>query len=123
MKLSLDWLGQYVDLSNISPEEVAYKLTMATAEVEGVESVRRVVANIVVGEITAIEPIHTGDPDKILCYVTVNLGTETLETVCGAPNVKVGMKSPFAVPGTVIADGVLEGLNTSSYNFLYFFFN
>ncbi|MBT4483691.1 MAG: phenylalanine--tRNA ligase subunit beta, partial [Candidatus Latescibacteria bacterium] len=39
-------------------------------------------------------------------YVTVNLGSETLKTVCGAPNVMVGMKSAFAVPGTVIAEGV-----------------
>ncbi|HUT63043.1 MAG TPA: phenylalanine--tRNA ligase subunit beta, partial [Anaerolineae bacterium] len=103
MKLSYEWLRQYVDLSNLSPEEVANKLTMVTAEVEGVEPLRRTVSNITVGEITAIEPIHTGVPDKIMYYVTVNLGNETLETVCGAPNVKVGMKSAFAAPGTKIA--------------------
>lgn len=106
MKLSLNWLGQYVDLSKYSPEEVAYKLTMTTAEVDSVETLTRTVNGITVGEITEIEPIRTGDSDITMNYVTVNLGSETHKTVCGAPNVTVGMKSAFAVPGTVIAEGV-----------------
>ena len=54
MKLSLDWLGQYVDIGTFSPEDVAYKLTMATAEVEEVKALTRTVKDIVVGEITEI---------------------------------------------------------------------
>ena len=106
MKLSLDWLRQYVDIGKVSPEDVAYKLTMATAEVEDVQAINRTVKNIVVGEVTEIEPLETDENDRSINYVTVNLGSETLKTVCGAPNVMVGMKSAFAVPGTLIADGI-----------------
>lgn len=107
MKLSFEWLGQYVNLDNLSPDDVAHKLTMSTAEVEGVETLSRAVRNIVVGEITGIEPIKTGDSDKVMNYVTVNLGSEIMKTVCGAPNVMVGMKSAFAAPGTEIAGKVI----------------
>ncbi len=104
MKLSLEWLRQYVDIPGGNPREIAHKLTMATAEVEAVEVVKRTVKGIVVGEITAVESIDTGHKDKIMNYVTVDTGSQTIETVCGAPNVKVGLKSAFAAPGTVIAD-------------------
>lgn len=104
MKLSLEWLGQYVDLAGLSPKDIAYKLTMSTAEVEEVEILRRSVRGIVVGEIIGVEPIETGESGKIMQLVSVNTGVETFETVCGAPNVKLGMKSAFAAPGAVIAD-------------------
>ncbi|MFC1692681.1 phenylalanine--tRNA ligase subunit beta [Candidatus Latescibacterota bacterium] len=107
MKLSLDWLGQYVDLKGLTPEEIAYKLTMMTAEVEGVETVTRSVEGVVVGEITQIEPVETGESDTLMNYVSVDLGKEKLESVCGAPNVKIGMKSAFAVPGTEIVNGLI----------------
>ena len=106
MKLSLEWLKQYVDLPPVSPEDIAYKLTMKTAEVEGVDVLKRIVHGIIVGEIGNIEPVDTGESDKIMNYVTVNLGSKTLKTVCGAPNVKLGMRSPYAVPGTTIAEGL-----------------
>ena len=106
MKISLDWLGQYIDLTGLSQDDIAHKLTMATAEVDGVETLVRSVEGIKVGEITSIEPIDTAETDKFMNYVTVNLGTETCKTVCGAPNVMVGMKSAFAVPGTLIANGL-----------------
>ena len=43
MKISLDWISQYVDFSDVSPETVANRLTMATAEVEDVETLVRAV--------------------------------------------------------------------------------
>ncbi|MDP2983018.1 MAG: phenylalanine--tRNA ligase subunit beta [Candidatus Latescibacter sp.] len=107
MKLSLEWLGQYVDLADLSPKDIAYKLTMSTAEVEDVEILKRAVKGIIAGEIIEIEPIDTGDSGKLMQYVTVNTGAETFKTVCGAPNVKPGMKSAFAAPGAVIADNFL----------------
>ncbi len=105
MYLSLDWLSQYVDLGAVTPEDAAHDLTMATAEVEGVEPLIRAVRGVVVGKILAGEPIDTGDPDKPMRYVTVDTGNGMFETVCGAPNVAVGMKSAFAPPGTVLAGG------------------
>ena len=105
MKLSLEWLGHYVDLPDISPLDLAHRLTMATAEVEGVETLRRVVKGIVVGRIVEIEPLPAGESGKVLNYVTVDAGTATFRSVCGAPNVVLGMKSAFAAPGTTIAEG------------------
>ena len=107
MKLSLEWLKQYVDIPHLTPEKIAHRLTMATAEVEGVEVIRRSVKGIMVGEITAIEAIDTGESGRIMNYVTVNTGTDSFKTVCGAPNVKIGMKSAFAAPGISIADGFI----------------
>ncbi|MHB9029989.1 MAG: phenylalanine--tRNA ligase subunit beta [Candidatus Latescibacterota bacterium] len=104
MKLSLEWLGQYVKLPDLSPREIAHKLTMATAEVEGVETVERAVKGIVVGEIIESTPM-SGAEGKTLNIVTVNAGREVFQTVCGAPNVMKGMKSAFAAPGSKIADG------------------
>ncbi|MFA6472830.1 MAG: phenylalanine--tRNA ligase subunit beta [Candidatus Latescibacterota bacterium] len=104
MKLSLEWIGQYVDLAGLLPKDIAYKLTMSTAEVEDVEILKRAVHGIVVGEIIGIEPVDTGESGKVMQLVSVNTGAETFETVCGAPNVKIGMKSAFAGPGAVIAD-------------------
>jgi phenylalanyl-tRNA synthetase beta chain len=104
MKLSLEWLGQYVKLPDLSPREIAYKLTMATAEVEGVETIERAVRGIVVGEIMESAPMNGAD-GKTLSFVTVNTGREVFQTVCGAPNVRTGMKSAFARPGAKIADG------------------
>ncbi len=106
MKLSLDWIGQYVDLPKISPKDIAYRLTMATAEVEGVEAVTRSVRGIVAGRIVESSPLTSEDGAKTMQYVTVDTGKGVLRTVCGAPNVRVGMISAFAGPGSVIADGV-----------------
>ncbi len=106
MKLSLDWIGQYVDLPKISPKDIAYRLTMATAEVEGVETVTRSVRGIVAGRIVESVPVTSDDGAKTMQYVTVDTGKGMFRTVCGAPNVKVGMISAFAGPGAVIAGGI-----------------
>ncbi len=107
MKLSLEWLKQYVDIPNLTSKEIGHELTMATAEVESVHELKRFTEGIVVGEIVNIEPIDTKDGrhDNIN-YVTVDIGSDTYSTVCGAPNAAIGMKSSFAAPGTNIADGI-----------------
>ena len=107
MYLSFDWLSQYVDLSGITPDQAALDLTMATAEVEGVELLSRSMAGVVAGCVVAVEPIETGDPAKTLAYVTVDTGSGAFETVCGAPNVRVGMISAFAAPGTKLSAGTV----------------
>ena len=55
MKISLDWISQYVDFSDVSPETVANRLTMATAEVEGVEIVGDTLNQVIVGEVLSCE--------------------------------------------------------------------
>lgn len=105
MKLSLEWLGQYVALPALTPREIAHRVTMATAEVEGVETRNRAVRGILVAEVMEVIPMDTGESGKTLSWVTVNTGKDTFHTVCGAPNVGIGMKSAFAVPGSRIGEG------------------
>jgi len=107
VKISLDWISDFVDLSGIEPEAIADRLTLATAEVEGFEVRNRAVDGVVVGEVVSVEPIAApsgAEPDAPqLCLATVDCGKDRRVTVCGAPNVRAGMKSPFAPPGVTLA--------------------
>ncbi|MDD4268829.1 MAG: phenylalanine--tRNA ligase subunit beta [Pirellulaceae bacterium] len=106
MKISLDWISDFVDLSDLDPETIADRLTLATAEVEGFEVLRRSVEGVVAGEVLSVEAIAEGDPAAegiSLAVVQVDCGGRKYQTVCGAPNVRVGMKAPFAPPGARLA--------------------
>ncbi|MEM7479641.1 MAG: phenylalanine--tRNA ligase subunit beta [Acidobacteriota bacterium] len=102
MKLSLDWLSEFVDLADLEPSTVAEELSLRTAEVEGVEAVERAVAGVVAAEVLTCEAV-VGEPH--LARVKVNLGEREAETVCGAPNVRPGLRVAFAGPGCRLADG------------------
>jgi phenylalanyl-tRNA synthetase beta chain len=110
VKISLDWISDFVDLSGIAPETIADRLTLATAEVEGFEILHRSVAGVVIGEVVEVRPIESPSPANPqaakLTFVTVDCGEKRYQTVCGAPNVRVGMKAPFAPAGTTLAGGV-----------------
>jgi len=103
MKVPVSWLKEYVDFED-TIEGLADKLTFAGLEVEAIETIGSDFAGVVVGEVLAIEP-HP-DADKLrLC--TVNFGAgETMQVVCGAPNVAVGGKYPFAPVGTTLPCGI-----------------
>jgi len=116
MKISLNWLNDHVDLSGLDPEEVSLRLTMGSAEVEEVEELHRAVEGAVVGEVTAAEELHAEGEGKKLHLCKVACGEQTFQTVCGAPNVKVGMKAAFAPPGATLADGTtLEALELGGH--------
>ncbi len=105
MKISADWLSDYVDLAGVSPAELAERLTVRTAEVEGVETVTRAVDGLVVAEIVTAAAFDAGG--RLRYAVTVDVGGgRRFQTVCGAPNVRVGMKSAFAPAGTSLFGGV-----------------
>ncbi len=109
MKISLDWISDFVDLADIDPETIADRLTLATAEVEGVERVTRSVEGVLVGEVVSVRPVQTpgdGEGEKRLALATVDCGSTTYQTVCGAPNLRPGMKAPFAPAGVVLAEGM-----------------
>ena len=61
MFISLDWISDFVDISDVDPKVVADKLTMATAEVEGLTAITRYVDGVLVGEIVSAEPFETPD--------------------------------------------------------------
>ncbi|MFH1058634.1 MAG: phenylalanine--tRNA ligase subunit beta [Pseudomonadota bacterium] len=103
MKISLEWLGQYVDLADIDPKIIADQLTMKTAEVEGVIHTRRHLAGVITGRVKEFTPVPGSDK---LSLVTVDLGDEQVQSVCGAPNLRVGMLSAYAPVGCVLAGGM-----------------
>ncbi len=101
MKVSVNWLKEYVDIT-LSAADLAERLTMAGSEVKGIQVIGDAWENIVVGQITAINP-HP-DADR-LTLVTVDLVTEQRTVVCGAPNVSLGAKVAFAPVGAQLIDG------------------
>jgi phenylalanyl-tRNA synthetase beta chain len=101
MKVSLKWLKDYVDI-DLSPAELANKLTMAGTEVKGWQAIGGSWENVVVGQILAINPHPNADR---LTLPTVDLGTEQMTVVCGAPNLRIGDKVAFARVGAELIDG------------------
>lgn len=100
MKVSYQWLSQYVDVSGYTGEELAEKLTRSGIEVDVVENRNKGISGVVVGYVKLKEK-HP-DADKLnVCIVDVGQ-EEDLQIVCGAPNVAVGQKVPVAVIGAVL---------------------
>ncbi len=114
MFISLDWISDFVDISDIDPKVVADRLTMATAEVEGISTVTRYVDGVLVGQITAATPFQTPE-GKTRHYCDVNCGDRVYKTVCGAPNARVGLKAPFAPAGVTLGDKKIEASEVYGY--------
>lgn len=100
MKISLNWLKDFVDLSSEEPNQLALKFTMASAEIEGVEDLGKDFSKVVTAKILEITP----HPDAEKLQVTkVDNGKEVLQVVCGANNIAVGQIVPLAMIGAVLA--------------------
>ncbi|MGO2136333.1 phenylalanine--tRNA ligase subunit beta [Marinobacter sp.] len=98
MKFSEQWLREWVN-PNINSQQLMDQITMAGLEVDGFEPVAGKFQGVVVGEVQSVEP-HP-DADKLrVCQV--NDGRQIVQVVCGAPNVREGLKVPFAVVGAVL---------------------
>ncbi|MBS4759759.1 MAG: phenylalanine--tRNA ligase subunit beta [Clostridium sp.] len=101
MKISLEWLNEYVDLTDVTPEQIAHELTMSGLEVEEIEKTGPKFSNIRVAQIKLIDQHPNADK---LHLVTVDLGTETKTVVCGAQNIKEGQIIPYASVGSKVLD-------------------
>lgn len=101
MYISLDWISDYVDLSGLDINSVASRLTLATAEVEGVETLVRNVKGVLVGQIIEAEVVKN-EPEHKLTRVVVDCGIKKYHSVCGAPNCVLGMKVAFAPVGVTL---------------------
>ncbi|MEP3561983.1 MAG: phenylalanine--tRNA ligase subunit beta [Marinobacter sp.] len=98
MKFSEQWLREWVNPS-IDSQALMDQITMAGLEVDGFEPVAGEFTGIIVGEVLSVEA-HP-DADKLrVCQVSN--GEETVQVVCGAPNVREGLKVPFAEVGAVL---------------------
>jgi phenylalanyl-tRNA synthetase beta chain len=101
MKVPLNWLREYIDIT-LPPSELANRLTMAGTEVKGIQVIGGSWENIVVGQIAVVNPHPNADR---LSLATIDLGTERQTVVCGAPNLRLGDKVAFARVGAQLIDG------------------
>ena len=95
--ISLNWVGDYIDIKDQDVVELATKITKAGINVEKV--LTHHINNLVIGEIKTVEE-HPDSDHLHVCQV--NTGEETLQIVCGAPNVKEGLKVIVATPNTIL---------------------
>ncbi|WP_337078214.1 phenylalanine--tRNA ligase subunit beta [Acinetobacter pittii] len=99
MKISENWLRTWVNPA-IDSETLSDQLTMLGLEVDELAPVAKPFTGVVVGEVLTVE--QHPDADR-LRVTTVNIGSgEPLQIVCGAPNVRAGMKAPVAMIGAVL---------------------
>ncbi|MBQ8468650.1 MAG: phenylalanine--tRNA ligase subunit beta [Clostridia bacterium] len=96
MKISLNWIKDYVDLSGIETDEIVKRFNLSTAEIEEVEYMGAKTHGVVFGKILEVKPHPTNAHWHIL---KVDIGTKTLQIVCGAPNVREGMVTCVATDG------------------------
>ena len=101
MQISLNWLNELVDLSDLDVAQVAHELTMSGLEVEEVEEVRPKFTNIITAKIEKIDNHPNSDH---LHLVTVNTGSALKTVVCGAQNIEVGQVIPYASVGSKVLD-------------------
>ena len=101
--ISLNWCKDYVDIENEDLHELAVKITKAGVNVEKVIDSR--IENLVIGEVK--DCIDHPDSDHLhICQV--DIGEKTVQIVCGAPNVRKGLKVLVALPGCVLPEGTIE---------------
>ena len=103
MFLSMNWISDFVDFTGLDKVDYIHKFSLATAEVENEIFFKGSdISGIVVAEIKSVEP----HPDsKKLHLLKVDAGeAELTDVVCGAPNVRVGMKTAFAKVGAKIGE-------------------
>jgi phenylalanyl-tRNA synthetase beta chain len=100
MKLSLHWLSDFVKLpKTVSPENLGEKLTAHTVEVEGVEHQSQAFSKVVVGKVLSVEKHPNADRLRL---AKVDIKTEILSIVCGAPNLEEGQLVPVALVGAIL---------------------
>ncbi|MFH2049704.1 MAG: phenylalanine--tRNA ligase subunit beta [bacterium] len=103
MKISYNWLIELTGL-NWSAAELSKRLTDCGTAVEDSEATDRYMDKVVVGEVIDLKPIEGADKIRL---ATVNTGSETMDLVCGAPNVAKGQKVAVALLGASLAGSIV----------------
>ncbi len=96
--ISLEWVKDYIDISDQDLEELAVKITKAGINVEKV--ITNQIKNLVIGEVVECIP-HPDSDHMHICQVNIGK-SELQQIVCGAPNVRVGLKVITALPGAIL---------------------
>ena len=105
MKISINWIKDYVDLSGIEIDELVKRFNLSTAEIEGVEVKGADVQNVVFGKVLKVENHPESNHLHIL---KVDVGDEVVQIVCGAPNVYEGMVTAVCKVGGQVCAGKIK---------------
>ena len=92
--ISLDWVKDYVDISDQDLHKLAEKVTKAGVNIEKIVDNR--INNLVIGEVVSCDS-HPDSDHLNVCMV--NIGDKVVQIVCGASNVRAGIKVLVALPG------------------------
>ncbi|MCX6795450.1 MAG: phenylalanine--tRNA ligase subunit beta [Candidatus Falkowbacteria bacterium] len=104
MKLSLQWLHDFVKLpKSVSASDLADKLTNHTVEVEGVEYQREAFSKVIVGKVISVAKHPNADRLRL---AKVDVRSEILDIVCGAPNLEEGQLVAVALIGAILPGGL-----------------
>jgi phenylalanyl-tRNA synthetase beta chain len=103
MRISLQWLNEWIGGPLPAPKDLAARLTMAGLEIEGIEAAAPPLPGVIVAEILERVPHPNADT---LGVCQVNTGNGTVQIVCGAPNARAGMKAPLATVGAELPGGI-----------------
>ncbi len=101
MLLSMNWISDFVDLSGLDKKALIRNFTLSTAEVEDIIVKGENVSGVVVAKILSVE---NHPESKKLHLLKVDKGDEVVDIVCGAPNVREGMKVPLATVGGTVGE-------------------
>ncbi len=103
MKIAESWLRDWVD-PKLDTEELGHQLTMLGHEVDAIAIEGQGIDDVLIAEV--LEAKRHPDADRLSVCQVSDGNVDTIEVVCGAPNVRAGMKTPLAKPGTTLPNGV-----------------
>ncbi len=112
MFLSMNWIGDFVDLSGLDKKALIKNFTLSTAEVEDIIEKGSHISGVVVAKILSVE---NHPESKKLHLLKVDKGDEVVDIVCGAPNVREGMKVALATLGGHIGDITIAPRKLAGY--------
>jgi phenylalanyl-tRNA synthetase beta chain len=112
MLVSTNWLKDFTDLDGIDIPALIHRFTLSTAEVEEIFYKGSDTKGVVVGEVLTCEN-HPNS--KKLHLLTVNQGDKTVSCVCGAPNVRAGLKVAFATAGGSVSGNPINAVTLAGY--------
>ncbi len=107
MNLSMRWLSDYIDVSDLSIKEFCSGLTISGSKVERYETEGEEISKVVVGKLLSVVP-HENSDHLVVCQVDVGKAGngEPIQIVTGAPNVKAGDIVPVAMDGSTLPNGI-----------------
>lgn len=103
MQVSFRWISKWVDTSGVDPVAFAQRFTCAVAEIDGVHRWGFGLDEVVVGDVLSVQPHPNADKLRL---ATVELGGRQTTVVCGAPDLRAGMRVPFVPVGVTLPSGI-----------------